>query len=181
MHLSLTELLLDLVNNAVEANPDQIEVEWAEDGKTVRIGVTDDGDGMSGDVVRSATDPFFSGDDRHPGRSVGLGIPFLIQTAESTGGTWWLESESGRGTSVGLELPADHVDLPPAGRIPECFATLLGSTGGSGLTIARTAGDRRYTVSRDEMIDAVGEIDTVLGLRLIQAYVQSQEEFVWSE
>lgn len=180
MHLTLVELAVDLVNNAVAAAPRLIEVTWSENDNLLRIGVTDDGRGMTEEVRRVAVDPFFSGDGKHPGRRVGLGIPFMIQTAEATEGRWWLESEAGRGTRIGIELPADHVDLPPVGDIAEGFCVMLWAEGDAQMRITRSAGDAWYVLDRNELVEVLGDIRSIGSIGMLREYVRSQEESIWA-
>ena len=50
-------------------------------------------------------------------RKVGLGLPFLIQNAEQTGGSVTLTSEPGKGTEVRAVFHSDHIDC----RLGEIF------------------------------------------------------------
>ena len=63
----------------------------------------DEGHGMGADVVKRATDPFFTtkeADDR-----MGLGL-FLARTlVDSLGGQVLIESATGRGTTIRVVLP----------------------------------------------------------------------------
>ena len=70
----------------------------------VRIVVTDDGVGMTREVLAHAFDPFFS--FRPAGRGRGLGLSRACRLAEVNGGRLRLESKVGSGTTVTIELPA---------------------------------------------------------------------------
>jgi signal transduction histidine kinase len=67
------------------------------------IEVTDNGCGMTPDVVEEAMTPFFS--YRPAGRGRGLGLSRAARYAEINGGRIRLASEPGRGTVVSIELP----------------------------------------------------------------------------
>jgi hypothetical protein len=78
----------------------------------VRLGVTDDGAGMSPEVRRRALEPFFTTKKR--GLSTGLGLALVHGVTNAAGGTVEIDSIPGRGTTVKLTLPvaaaADSLD-----------------------------------------------------------------------
>lgn len=179
MHFTLAELLLDLVQNAAEAGSRTVRVAWLERRERVELNVTDDGRGMSEEVAAGATDPFYTDGVKHPGRAVGLGLAFLRQTAEATGGRFTLESAPGAGTSVGLEAPADHVDLPPAGDPVDGLALVLCTEGPGEISITREGPAGSYTVTRTELEEVLGNLSSVEGRGLLREYLRSQEEEIW--
>ncbi len=179
MHASLADLLLDLVHNAVNAKAATIAVRWAERDGALDIKVADDGSGMSEETQQRALSPFYTDGVAHPTRKVGLGLPFLVQTVDSVGGEFRLDSEPGRGTVVAVLLPVDHVDLPAHGDLSECFAYALAVTGPREVVIDRVAIDDGYTLRRSEVEDALGDLEDPESLRLLIAYIRSQEEAVW--
>ncbi|MGH1505598.1 MAG: ATP-binding protein [Acidimicrobiales bacterium] len=73
-------------------------------GDYVRITVTDDGVGMSADVVARALDPFFT--TKAAGEGNGLGLSTVQTLVARAGGTVQLDSTPGRGTSALVYLPA---------------------------------------------------------------------------
>jgi len=108
----LTHAMLNLMVNAGEAIPEarrgalvRIVAAETSDGRAVRVGVTDNGHGMSASVRRRAFDLFFS---TKPGRTNGgLGLPLARQALMRAGGSLEIESKSGRGTSAVLILPVE--------------------------------------------------------------------------
>lgn len=112
----LTQSILNLLVNAGEAIRGEGRVRlWASrtgsaktaksaaQAATVRIGVTDNGEGMAAEVRKHALDPFFTTKKR--GLGTGLGLSLVRGVAQSTGGTVEIESEVGAGTTVVLNLP----------------------------------------------------------------------------
>lgn len=114
MHL-LTESVLNLLINAghaIEAHAEPsrrsgcVRV-WARRGREegmVRIGVDDDGAGMSEEVRRRACEPFFT--TRKDAGGTGLGLAMVQQLVDSAGGRLDIESAPGVGTTVVMTLPA---------------------------------------------------------------------------
>lgn len=108
----LTQAVFNLVQNAGEAIRDQgrgrVTV-WAEPGDehTVRLGVTDDGPGMTQEALRRCMEPFYTTKTR--GISTGLGLALVHGLVQQAGGTIKVESQLGRGTTFTFILPAEHL------------------------------------------------------------------------
>jgi hypothetical protein len=113
----MTELslnILDIAQNSVKAEATLIElaveIDTAKDTLTVLI--NDDGCGMNAEQLERVTDPFFTTRDT---RSVGLGVPFFKDAAESTGGFFDIVSELNAGTQVKAVFGLSHIDRAPLG------------------------------------------------------------------
>lgn len=83
---------------------------WAEsiesgggEGRRVRLGVTDNGVGMSAEVQRNAFEMFYTTKTR--GLSTGLGLPLVSRVVKRAGGLVHIDSELGKGTTVEIMLP----------------------------------------------------------------------------
>lgn len=72
-------------------------------GQYVLLSVTDDGAGMSAEVLEHVFEPFFTTKD--VGAGTGLGLSMVYGFAQQSGGHVTIESEEGQGTTVGLYLP----------------------------------------------------------------------------
>ncbi|MFP4376284.1 MAG: ATP-binding protein [Spirochaetales bacterium] len=179
MHFSLAELLTDLFQNAVAAESSRIDVRWHERDARLRVSVEDNGKGMGADERARAVNPFYTDGAKHPGRKVGLGLPFLIQTVSSVGGRYELTSEPGGGTKVVFEVPADHLDLPPTGDLVSTFTLALTCEGPDEVEIERVRDGSEYTIRRTELAEIFEDLATVEALQLITEYVRSQEEELW--
>ena len=102
MHFTLTDLITDITQNAAEAGAALVELEVRQTDREFRFIVRDNGKGMSADELSRAVDPFVTDGVKHPHRKVGLGIPFLIQTAEQSGGGWAIRSALAGGKAVSM-------------------------------------------------------------------------------
>ena len=69
----------------------------------VAISVSDDGPGISADVMPSILEPFFT--TKEVGSGTGLGLSMVYGFAKQSGGDLEIDSSEGRGTSVSLYLP----------------------------------------------------------------------------
>ncbi|WP_372530443.1 hybrid sensor histidine kinase/response regulator [Xanthomonas sp. NCPPB 3005] len=74
-------------------------------GHYVCVSVTDNGSGMSADVLAHVLDPFFTTKDE--GKGTGLGLSMVYGFAKQSGGAVRLYSEEGHGTTVRLYFPID--------------------------------------------------------------------------
>jgi hypothetical protein len=135
---------------------------------------------MSPDLLERVKDPFYTDGIKHPARKVGLGIPFLIQTAVETGGSWNIQSTERVGTTVSGTFDKTNIDTPPVGLIPNLFRQALTQTGSYEMIISRkkTVGldAIEYQVSKSELTDALGELETVSSLALLEQYLSGLEE-----
>jgi len=202
MHFTLTDLVTDITQNGAESGADLVELSVEETvasaGKReFRFTVKDNGKGMSSEELSRAQDPFITDGIKHPGRKVGLGIPFLIQTAQQSGGGWDIKSEKKNGTPVsgetatdcGTEISAwfdlDNVDTPPLGDIPGMFRTVLLFTGPDEMVIRRFRasapgaggeGHVEYEIRKTELSDALGNLEDAQSLILLDQYLRSLED-----
>ena len=180
MHRTVGDFILDLADNALEAGADVVNVAVDETPHSIRVVIGDNGCGMSAELLARVRDPYCTAGVKHPGRRVGLGIPFLVQTVELCGGECSIDSEPGKGTTVSFELPADHIDRPPLGEMSDYLAALMLKSGDYECIIRRRrSGDGNeagYTVSRSELIDALGEIESVSSQQLVRRFMASHEE-----
>ncbi|MGP6086754.1 transporter substrate-binding domain-containing protein [Antarctobacter jejuensis] len=88
-------------------------------GHYVEFTVSDDGPGMSAEVLRRAVDPFFTTKDTGVGS--GLGLSMVYGFVQQSQGQLLIESEEGAGTTVRLILPRglpQHVQEAGIDRIP---------------------------------------------------------------
>ena len=116
--------ILDVTENSMKAGADQIEivvaVDTLEDSLSVQI--NDNGKGMSKEQLKLVQDPFYT---TRTTRRVGLGVPFLKQAAQSTGGTFKIDSELGKGTKLEATFKLSHIDRMPLGDITATIHALV--------------------------------------------------------
>ncbi|MDM8557371.1 response regulator [Candidatus Parabeggiatoa sp. HSG14] len=112
MHTDLTKLrqmLLNLISNAAKFTENgNIRVEVKRDGEWFTFCVTDNGIGMTVEQQKKLFQPFTQGDSSMTRRygGTGLGLAITKQFTKMVGGTIWLESEFGYGSTFVLSLPA---------------------------------------------------------------------------
>lgn len=181
MHASVCDYVLDVVQNSVEAGARTVELDLVEADGRISVRVSDDGRGMTEEEQARALDPFRSEGGKHPGRRVGLGLPFLEQAARAVDGEFSLESRKGAGTTLRFSFPIGHMDTPPMGDVPGLFRSALAFDGGYELRIRRRrdARDGRpgtdYEVLRSELAEAAGDLTEASALILVGRYLKSLE------
>ena len=80
-------------------------------GPYVALSVSDNGSGMTGDVLEHAFEPFFT--TKGSGCGSGLGLSMIYGFAKQTGGHTDISTEFGKGTTVNVYLPRVEVALNP--------------------------------------------------------------------
>jgi two-component system phosphate regulon sensor histidine kinase PhoR len=106
----LTQILVNLVDNAVKYTPDQGEITLGAERRVnsfVHVWVADTGLGIPSTDLPRITERFYRVDkarSRELG-GTGLGLAIVKHLVQAHGGELWLESELGKGTTVNFSLP----------------------------------------------------------------------------
>ena len=176
MHATLADVIADTAQNSIEAGAKHISLTLFEDGKTICVSLKDDGKGMDEATLARAFNPFYTEPGKHDKRRVGLGLPILKQICESTEGAVSLSSQKGVGTELNYSFSAKHIDLPPMGDLVEAVLMLFNYPGDFDLTFTHRKGAEEYAISRLELSEAVGGLESIDGLTMARDFLQSQEE-----
>jgi PAS domain S-box-containing protein len=108
---ALTQILMNLVQNAgdaVRTVPSGVVTVWAEPDpqhdSMVRLGVSDNGVGMTPEVLGRCLEPFYSTKTRS--MSTGLGLALVQGLIQRAGGSLEIASRPGEGSTFTIRLPA---------------------------------------------------------------------------
>ncbi|MFP4499397.1 MAG: PAS domain S-box protein [Candidatus Hydrogenedentota bacterium] len=105
----LEQVTINLIQNACQALPDpsraiQIAARYTQDTGEVILSITDEGSGITADLLPRITDPFFTTKRDSGGTGLGLSICATIINAHK--GAMHFRSIPGKGTTVDVHLPA---------------------------------------------------------------------------
>ncbi|MCI1208748.1 MAG: ATP-binding protein [Treponema sp.] len=179
MHYSLCDMIADITQNSVEAGASKITVDCIQNPQSLNVTITDNGSGMSKATLERAKDPFYTDGTKHVGRKVGLGIPFLIQTAEETEGACDIQSTPGKGTTVFTRFNLENIDTPPVGNISNLFFGIITFPGDFDMDIHRADEHRHleYRLNKNEIKDALeGDLESAASLTLLKQFLDSKEQ-----
>jgi hypothetical protein len=124
---TIADHVLDILQNSIRANATLIEIIVTEDKKNdiCILLISDNGCGMSKEMVEQATNPFFT---TRKTRKVGLGLALLKQNTEMANGRFNIISEVDKGTTVEATFQLSNVDRPELGEIwDSLYLTMLGN------------------------------------------------------
>ncbi len=181
----LSAHVLDIAENSVMAEATEVRIEIIEDKSADRLSfsVEDNGRGMTKEFMSKVTDPFTT---TRTTRRVGMGLPFLKQSAELCGGGLEIVSEPGKGTKTTASFIMSSIDRPPLGDIPaSLMALIMGSPEIRWIYRHRTD-NGEFVLDTDEIIDALdGEREMLrspeVGLWLKEHIKENLDEIKWEK
>ena len=147
----LSQHILDIAENSLNAGASKVEIAVERDAarNILSLSVKDDGRGMDKETVSKVLDPFYT---TRTTRRVGLGLPFLKQSAELCGGFLRLDSEPGKGTTLEAAFALDAIDRPPMGNIPSTLVTLLAGSPAVHWTYRHVCDGRIFNFDSNEVV-----------------------------
>jgi two-component system sensor histidine kinase RegB len=98
---TLSQALLNLLNNAADASPGSVEIEADWDESQIRLDIRDRGPGLSPEAAQRAGQPFFT----TKGHGIGIGLFLANATIERLGGKVVLLNRDGGGAVTEVRLP----------------------------------------------------------------------------
>jgi PAS domain S-box-containing protein len=157
----LGNAIVNLAVNARDAMPDgglliigaentALDDAYAQDnpevtpGDYVLLSVTDNGTGMTPDVVKHVFEPFFT--TKPVGRGTGLGLSMVFGFVKQSGGHIKVYSELGRGTAIKMYLPRANSGAPEATELVTLDAPARGR-GETILVVEDDSGVRNFIVT----------------------------------
>lgn len=150
----LSATVLDISENSTRAGADSVEITINEDEKNdwLSFSVKDNGRGMTPEFVAKVTDPFTT---TRTTRRVGMGLPFLRQSAELCDGALVIDSAVGVGTTVTATFRYSNVDRPPLGDMPSTIMTLVMGSPRVHWKYRHVVNGKEYLLDTDEIVEAL--------------------------
>ncbi len=176
MHATVCDYIAEIVQNSIEAGATRIALDVTTTADELRVVVRDNGKGMTAELIEQARSPFYTEPGKHDKRKVGLGLSFLYQAAQALGGDARVTSAPGVGTEVTFAFDPHNLDTPPLGDFAQTAVTLMAFPGSYDLRVRRVSGQGEYTVSRHELIEALGNLEEAGNLVLAREFFESQEQ-----
>lgn len=149
--------ILDALENSVEAGATRIELLIEEDlqNDILRIRITDNGRGMSEEVLQKALDPFFT---TRTTRHVGLGLPLFAAAARQCNGDLRLQSRPGIGTTLEATFQHSHIDRAPLGDMAATLLAVLMSERSVDIYYRHTIDGRTFEFDTEEIRRELGTV-----------------------
>lgn len=169
--------ILDIAMNSVKAEAKTVRITLTETDETFCFTISDDGRGMSRELLSRVTDPFCTTRTTRP---VGMGIPLLKLAAEQTGGGISITSvsrdddSSNCGTSLNARFYKNTVDFTPLGDIISTVITLIQGSPDIRWIYTHTFPSGEVTLDTDELKTELGDVplDTPDVLVWIREYLK---------
>lgn len=146
--------ILDIAENSVKAKANLTEISIEETGEKLILTFTDNGTGMTDEVLKTVTDPFYT---TRTTRKVGMGLPLLKLEAEMTGGSLKITSRHidnnpiNHGTQVCAVFYKNHIDCVPLGDVIETIATLIQGHPDTDFLFTHKIGDKEISLDTREL------------------------------
>ena len=179
----LSAHLLDIAENSVMANSTDVRIVILEKRSADRLtfSVEDNGKGMTEDFVAKVTDPFTT---TRTTRRVGMGLPFLRQSAELCEGGLEISSKPGKGTKTTATFRMSSIDRPPLGDIPATMMALIMGSPEIHWTYSHETDSGEFVLDTDEIIEVLdGDREMLrsaeIGLWLREHIKENLDEIKW--
>ncbi len=180
MHRYISDFILDITQNSFEANSSLVKLTLIEENRYLKVIIEDNGKGMSKDVLNKVLDPYYTDGIKHKERKVGLGLPFLVQSVNESGGSFLIDSTPNIGTKVQCSFDLCNIDTPPLGDISSTFLTLFSDPKAKELIIKReintSKGYEYYEYSKSDLLEILGDFTDISSLSLLRDFLKNQEE-----
>ena len=167
--------VLDIAKNSVKAKATLISIRLDENDETFTMTVTDNGCGMTEEILRGVIDPFCT---TRTTRKVGMGIPLLKMAAEQTGGNVRIASRhvadfpDTHGTEVTALFYKNHIDFTPLGDIVSTVTTLIQGSPEIDFEFLHTSDRFRVTLDTRQLREILGEEIPLSSPEIIQWIAQ---------
>lgn len=172
--------ILDIAENSVKAKASLTQIKIEEEGDLLTLTITDNGSGMTEEVLKTVTDPFYT---TRTTRKVGMGLPLLKLEAELTGGSLSVSSKhisdypDEHGTVVTATFYKNHIDCTPLGDVVASITTLIQGHPDTDFLFIHKMAEREVALDTRELREVLGEdvpLNTYDVIKWIEDYLNEQ-------
>jgi len=158
--------LIDLIDNSIKAKASLIEVNIFINRKlkTLELNVIDNGIGIQNNIISKVIDPYFTTDKS---KRFGMGIPFLKQAAEITGGKFDILSNKDFGTKVVAEFKLDNINCLPLGNVGESVSTCLSNLNNADIIFKYQVDSNYYVFDTRELKKSLNSCEFIYEPKII--------------
>ncbi len=149
---TLSDHIADICQNSIKAGASFVSLDIAETQEMFVFEVLDNAGGLNKETLEKFFDPFYTSRDKKI-RRVGLGIPFLKNAAEQTGGKVEIKNEEGKGLCVCATFNKSNIDCQPVGDIAETIFTLITADKSIHWKISRAYNQESYDIDTKKVFD----------------------------
>ena len=147
--------ILDIAQNSIKAEASLLEIIVETDADNfLHLTIKDDGWGMTPEELSHVCDPFYTS---RTTRKVGLGVPFVKQEAESTGGTFSIESAKNIGTTLTATFNQNSIDCMPLGDIASTIHLLVIGNENIDIVFDYQVRDNGFTLDTRQFREILGD------------------------
>ncbi len=103
----IQQVIVNIVHNAIKFTPSggRVAISTKHSGESVMAQVSDTGIGISKDDLPHIFERFFKADKSRSTSGTGLGLAIAKHIVQTHGGSIWVESEEGKGSTFSFSLP----------------------------------------------------------------------------
>lgn len=173
--------ILDITENSVKAGATFTKIVLTETSDLLTMCISDNGCGMSAEVLKNVTDPFYT---TRTTRKVGMGIPLLKEAATSTGGDFEITSaqNENHGTSVYASFNKKHIDFTPLGNVTETVVTLIQCHPNTDFDFRHTFKDKCVTLDTRQLREQLGDVplNEYEVIKWVREYLSEQYAYLYN-
>lgn len=107
----IQQVILNIVHNAIKFTPSggKVTISTKRSGESVITQVSDTGIGITKEDLPHIFERFFKADKSRSSSGTGLGLAIAKHTIQAHGGSIWVDSEEGKGSTFSFSLPLRQV------------------------------------------------------------------------
>jgi hypothetical protein len=164
--------ILDIAQNSIKAKATDISIKINENPAEdlLEITITDNGCGMSKELLERVKDPFAT---TRTTRKVGMGISLFEAAAVQCGGKLDITSKVNVGTTLTVTFELDNIDRAPIGDMAGTMQTLISGSPAIEFIYRHEKNSKVFVLDTRELKQVLGEVplDTPEVLLWIEGYV----------